>query len=150
MSHDAELMALGICHRLPFHAVGGDGHTKSSCAKCLEMENVRRRVVGMHVKMHSVLADLRLRDRLQDQNRTGRLILKRGKDSVAVSLVDEPVAEGCFPERDKAVGIKAIKHYRDAHDVTLEPFARTSHPCVECQQVLFCFTSNEYALCSIG
>ena len=40
MGDHTELMTLGICHRLPLHAVGGDGCPDPSRPQCLEMVNV--------------------------------------------------------------------------------------------------------------
>ena len=118
MSDYTELMTLGICHRLPLHAIGGYG-VPIRVAPCLEMVNMANRIVRMHVEMHAVLADLRLWDGLQDQDGPGWLILKRYKDSVAVGGFDQVVSESCLPEWHQGIGIAAVQHDRNSHEATL-------------------------------
>jgi hypothetical protein len=119
MSDHAELMTLWICQGLPFHAVCGNRSSDSACPQRLEVADVAGWIIGMDVKVHPVLARLRLRDRLQDQHRARRLIGKRRKDSVAIGAIHQLVAEGHFPERQESIGIEAVEDNRNAHGVTL-------------------------------
>ncbi len=147
MSDHAELMTLRISHGLPLDAIGGDRSAKLLCTKRLEVPNVLASVIGVDVKVHAVLGDFRLRNWLEDEDWTRRLLVARGQDSIAIGTVDQAVCECRLPERNKGIGIAAVKNDRYAHMPTLRP-DRCS--CVERQQILFSFAPNQHAICSIG
>jgi hypothetical protein len=109
MSDHAELMTLGICHRLPLDAEGSDRRSDSPSSQRLEVEHMSGRVVGMHVEVHAILAALGFGNRLQNQDRPRRLILKRRKDPVPIGAVDQLVTERSFPEGDQRVGVMAVE-----------------------------------------
>ena len=124
MSDHAELMTLRICQRLPFDAIGRNRRTNPSRPERLQMVDVGHRIVRMHVEMHAVLTDLRLWNRLQDQDRSRWLILKRRKDSVAIGGVDQSISERRLPEGHQSIGIATVKYDRNSHDATLRPPTR--------------------------
>src|SRR4051794_14458478 len=98
MSDHTELMTLRICHRLPLDAIGRDRRPDPSRPQRFQMVNVADWIVRMHVEMHAVLANLRLWDRLQDEDWSWWLFVKWRKDSVAVRGVDQPISECGLPE----------------------------------------------------
>ncbi len=143
MSDHAELMPLGVSHRLPLHPVGHNWRAQPPSTDSLEPPDVCGWVIWMDVEVHPILRVALLGDQLQDQDRSWRLTIGWGQDAVPISPVDQPIAESRLPEGHQEVGVQTVQNYRDAHAATLG--GSESRAGVERQQVVNGFASDQHS-----